>query len=361
VASGLRLRILKKRVAFLRKWNAHNRLFKVLEQARSHTGDWVAGQPFVLLDDLLDQPATDPFVLQKFCKFLPEGQRPLFMTVLNALQSGSVEPLADLINDDSTHPETRFEAKGWLLFLSHRDKSEHTAPVRKTAPPELQVFQFWDSRSPPPEIQRATGQWKSLPGVSHHLFDQDSAYDFIARHYGPAEAEVFAGCWHPALSSDLFRLCYLYKMGGIYADADSLPAKGTVDFLNRQQGGIFASSATNVPKCVAQNFFLGAGSGSRLIGGFLERVLKNIAAHRNGPIFWISGPAAFTQYLFDAHQSGQTDGLVLFSHNRLRRQVFRQIEADYKLTDRNWRVFEHQRQISDLDGLQIYSQNTAKD
>lgn len=48
------------------------------------------------------------------------------------------------------------------------------------------------------------------------------ARSFISDHYSPEHVEAFDHCYHPAMRCDYFRLCYLYKHGGFYVDADEV-------------------------------------------------------------------------------------------------------------------------------------------
>lgn len=57
--------------------------------------------------------------------------------------------------------------------------------------------------------------------------------NFIASNYRYYYLEAFNKCNHPAMRADYFRLCYLYKKGGFYVDADDIYTGDSIDFLFR--------------------------------------------------------------------------------------------------------------------------------
>jgi len=66
--------------------------------------------------------------------------------------------------------------------------------------------------------------WRGLerPGFELLLFDDEGARDFITRSLGSRYARAYDRCYHPAMQSDYFRLCYVLMEGGCYLDADDV-------------------------------------------------------------------------------------------------------------------------------------------
>ncbi|WP_260429039.1 glycosyltransferase [Burkholderia sp. Bp9015] len=90
---------------------------------------------------------------------------------------------------------------------------------------EYKIIQYWDSKDIPSDVREFMGQWEAQYGNRYIKFDGDSAEEFIRENYPEEFALAYAQCWHPAMKSDFFRLCYIYKNGGCYVDADELPLK----------------------------------------------------------------------------------------------------------------------------------------
>jgi hypothetical protein len=66
--------------------------------------------------------------------------------------------------------------------------------------------------------------WKPLRSAGFALarFDDSSARRFIAENLEPRHLKALAACYHPAMRSDYFRLCYIGLYGGCYVDADDV-------------------------------------------------------------------------------------------------------------------------------------------
>ena len=68
-------------------------------------------------------------------------------------------------------------------------------------------------------------------GFDHLLFDAEEAREFIERQLGPRHEEAYSKCYHPAMQSDYFRLCYIYVEGGCYVDADDVYRGRSIEHL----------------------------------------------------------------------------------------------------------------------------------
>lgn len=85
------------------------------------------------------------------------------------------------------------------------------------------IVQYWHKpNSIPIDVQKCLDSWKKLEtkGFKIKLFNDDSARRFIQENLGIDYLNAFSQCKHPAMRCDYFRLCYIYKNGGIYVDAD---------------------------------------------------------------------------------------------------------------------------------------------
>jgi hypothetical protein len=95
--------------------------------------------------------------------------------------------------------------------------SESAGTIPKT------IVQFWDAPdSLPSDVQECLESWSLLDatGFDRVLFDDHRARLFIAETFTAHHIEAFDRCYHPAMKSDYFRLCYIFSRGGCYIDAD---------------------------------------------------------------------------------------------------------------------------------------------
>lgn len=87
------------------------------------------------------------------------------------------------------------------------------------------IVQFWDDlNSLPQDVKECMESWRILEeqGFELLVYDYTKARDFIAGRLGLRYKDAYAKCYHPAMQSDYFRLCYIYAEGGCYVDADDV-------------------------------------------------------------------------------------------------------------------------------------------
>lgn len=314
----------------------------------SEKGFDVAGVPFRLLDEaLFDENDACIGGLHNVAHHTLGGQPQLLRAALADLQNQRDGQLQDLIRDGDAHPMTRFEAMGWATAAAHR-----AIPGAGPAPiPDM--FQFWDSKTPPSDVAQACADWDSV-SPKHHCYSEDEARAYIKTHFGATASADFAALWHPAVKSDLFRLYRLEQDGGLYVDADSRPQGQSGQFFKVGGGRVWMSSMTNLPNCVVINGFIAAPPQNALIGALLEHVNANLADPQDRGIFWLSGPGAYTSFLY---QNLGTFDVGLLPNAALKARYFRQFDAPYKHTPQNWRVYEHQRGLDNEAGLAVALQH----
>ncbi|MEM9968741.1 MAG: glycosyltransferase [Pseudomonadota bacterium] len=303
----------------------------------------VAGVPFHALDHVLSSSTeVDLAEMAPLAHHTLEGQPRLFWAILRDLKAGAQDNLDEIALDDHAHPMTRFEAMGWAVFCANRA----VFPAEGTQVTD--VFQYWDQPEPPSQIKAARQKWVSA-AHAHSWYDDAAAQEYIYAAFGPAAAREFDAFWHPALKSDVFRLYRLIKDGGIYCDADSLPEAEAAQFQSVGGSFLWASSLTHVPNCVVFNGWLAAPPQNVIIARLLSHVLQNIRDLEGAGIFWLSGPGAYTTFMYRHRHSVD---LKLLPQGTLKAKVFRQFSAPYKETERNWRVYEHNRGLNNEAGVQ---------
>ena len=87
------------------------------------------------------------------------------------------------------------------------------------------IVQFWDNLDRlPVDVSECIETWRKTEeqGVERLLFDKHQARDFIHRNLGLRYKRAYDKCYHPAMQSDYFRLCYILVEGGCYIDVDDV-------------------------------------------------------------------------------------------------------------------------------------------
>ncbi len=118
--------------------------------------------------------------------------------------------------------------------LVQRSSVHDSVPAAYSTKPPKTIVQFWDDLDQlPGDVRECIESWEKLGEQSFEvlLFDNDSARDFIARRLGPRYESAYVKCYHPAMRSDYFRLCYILMEGGCYLDADDVYHGSAIDHL----------------------------------------------------------------------------------------------------------------------------------
>jgi hypothetical protein len=98
-------------------------------------------------------------------------------------------------------------------------------PAALSTGPRRTIVQFWDDLARlPDDVHECIESWRTLQarGFEVRLFDTDGATQFIASRLSPRHQRAFERCYHPAMQSDYFRLCYVLLEGGCYLDTDDV-------------------------------------------------------------------------------------------------------------------------------------------
>lgn len=82
--------------------------------------------------------------------------------------------------------------------------------------PKIIMQTFWDKTLIPQKVY--DGIKKHCPGYKHIVYDDNDCINFLQQNYGEEIVNKFKSLYQGAHKADLFRYCWLYKMGGIYLD-----------------------------------------------------------------------------------------------------------------------------------------------
>jgi mannosyltransferase OCH1-like enzyme len=226
-------------------------------------------------------------------------------------------------------------AAATMLLLDLQRAGLLKAGERDAASPVPQrIAQFWDRPDPPADIRRLMASWNGEAGFDYHLFDERTAETFLRRNAGRDAARAFRRAGHAAQRADLFRLAWLAKEGGIYADADD---RRIAPFDDLVPGGAeFVAYQENYGS-IANNF-LAAVPGHPVVTRALD--LATTALNRGDRDFvWLStGPGLMTRAM--AQVLAETDdpigGVLVRELHEMRPLAEIHCPADYKSTRAHW-------------------------
>lgn len=126
----------------------------------------------------------------------------------------------DNITEKDHQARSRFIRK---LVQNHANSD--TSSITRVKKIPMTIVQFWDNLDKLPEdVGECIETWRKLETQGFHrlLFDNQKAKNFIRHKLGSKYLRAYEKCYHPAMKSDYFRLCYIFVEGGCYIDADDI-------------------------------------------------------------------------------------------------------------------------------------------
>lgn len=221
-----------------------------------------------------------------------------------------------------------FRVQGWID--RPLPNPQHRIPRR--------VVQFWDDADMPRDLVQTTHAWRALVrSKRYRLFNDRSAEIFLRQWHSPEVLQAFRAANHPAMRSDLFRLAFLARFGGLYADCDDLPI-GDCSMLFEAGFGlilvqeVFGSIGNNIIASVPEHPFI------------IEslRVVVNQILERQGESLWfLSGPGVLTKVFCWMYRDQLQDqrwpkGVKLLAPHQLSHVVATHLPRSYKSDERHW-------------------------
>jgi mannosyltransferase OCH1-like enzyme len=204
------------------------------------------------------------------------------------------------------------------------------------------IFAFWDQIIPPTEVLDAINSWKSM-GLEDSLYDDKSAKKLISDNFDKAVLQAYEKCYHPAMKSDLFRLCRLYIKGGLYVDADEKRVgcvSQVFSLMNKMKLKILFIVDEYPRKALINNKAFCAMPNYNLILNIINKIVNNIFSSKENKsnIPFITGPHAVTkivkeEILENVDLLDEIGFMSLVAFNR----VFKTVQMQYKTTDKYWK------------------------
>jgi acetyltransferase-like isoleucine patch superfamily enzyme len=174
------------------------------------------------------------------------------------------------------------------LFYAYYDSLD----LKKNLIPKV-IVQYWNGTSIPNEIANLMNTWKiHNPEFKHIIFDFKRAYKYIFDNYGEEEAKLFCKAKLPAMQSDIFRVAYCLKNGGVYIDAaskcvasinDLVIKTHTLTVLRKWHGGIWNGFILSNPNDVTLN-------------NIWQCIINNLRTEEHDNVWQATGPALFNKF-----------------------------------------------------------------
>lgn len=261
--------------------------------------------------------------------------------------------------EESHHARSRFVRR-----LVQRPRRSGIASSVLTKSPPKRIVQFWDDLDRlPGDVGECIETWRKIEkeGFERFLFDESRAREFIHQRLGSLHERAFDKCYHPAMQSDYFRLCYIFVEGGCYIDTDDVYDGSEINHLFSDgrlklqplcydtatnmmiPPSLFTKPGANAPNWIFyfNNNPLIAGCKHPVIERALAQATESLDSNLvNGlpEIQSTTGPGNLTKSIFDAvSESGEIEQslLVLCDWENIARSRW---NLSYRNGPRNWRL-----------------------
>ena len=268
------------------------------------------------------------------------------------------------MNVGKTTEENHRERSSFVRELVQRSSESAVASSVFARKLPKRIVQFWDDLDRlPGDVGECIESWSKTEehGIERLLFDKHQAREFIHRRLGPRHKQAYDKCYHPAMQSDYFRLCYILVEGGCYIDADDVFDGSHIQHLFSDgrlklhplcydmatnmmvPTSLFTTPGANAATWIFyfNNNPLIAGSGHPLINRALAQATLSLEKDvTNGlpEIQSTTGPGNLTNSIFDAvTESGEIEQslLVLRDWENIAKNRW---DLGYRNDRRNWRL-----------------------
>ncbi|MBA3753297.1 MAG: hypothetical protein H0X01_04000, partial [Nitrospira sp.] len=223
--------------------------------------------------------------------------------------------------------------------------------------PPQRIVQFWDDLNRlPGDVAECIATWEKAEkqGFERLLFDKHKAGEFIHQNLGQRYKDAYNKCYHPAMQSDYFRLCYILVEGGCYIDADDVFNEAPIQHLcgdgRLKLQPLCYDATTNMmvppplftkPGTNASGWIFYFNMNPLIAGSALTQATLNLEKDMTSGLPEIqstSGPGNLTQSLFDAATEGEAveqSILILHDWEQLATSKW---PLSYRNDERNWRL-----------------------
>jgi predicted Zn-dependent protease len=198
------------------------------------------------------------------------------------------------------------------------------------------IVQYWNTTTIPGEVAALMQSWQAAEGFDYTCLDRQQALSFLRKAFGAGHARAFQLANSPAEECDFLRLCWLYKHGGIYADADDKLTGDPGALLNEGPGLIVTRELWGA----LANNVLCAPPGHPILLWALRTAGRSLLARENDGTWFKTGPGLMTRavaaWLRDPGAQGTARDLTILPQMQLATHVQPHVRLSYKTSGQYW-------------------------
>ena len=145
-----------------------------------------------------------------------------------------------------------------------------------------------------PILVNAINSWKNHKEFNHFIYNNKDCDNFIKNNFERKVYEAYSRLPMGVMKADLWRYCVIYKIGGIYADVDTICINNPKLFINDSL--LTVAPENNVHLC---NWTFSAPKQSPILKSVIdlsvERILSVPQIRGEHIIHYLTGPGVFTE------------------------------------------------------------------
>ncbi len=168
------------------------------------------------------------------------------------------------------------------------------------------------------KMQIYADNWKKLnPEYEIKLYDNSMCEEFIFNNFGELHRDVFNFIKDGPIKADFWRLCILYKNGGVYSDIDNEPLVSISSFLKDNIDFLTCSSYWDAMQYTFNPNFIIANKGEEILKNCIDwYIYKYINKHTYSYWGW-SIMTAFKDTLHLGNNYKKEDGIYSLNEKKI--------------------------------------------
>lgn len=183
-------------------------------------------------------------------------------------------------------------------------------------------------------MEKYANNWKLLnPDYEIKLYDNEMCENFLLEHYGKLYKDIFNFVKDGPIKADFWRLCILYKYGGVYSDIDNEPLVPINSFLENNVDFLTCSSYWDAMHYTFNPNFIIANKGEEIlkkcIDWYIDKYKNNDAYDYWG---W-SIMTAFKDTLHLGNEYNKQDGIYYLNDKKI--QILKECVGKNHYDDHN--------------------------
>jgi tetratricopeptide (TPR) repeat protein len=217
--------------------------------------------------------------------------------------AAELQRLLALVRKRPDHVPTAFGLLSALrrAGLLDRDSAELGQAEAASAIPK-KIGQFWDEPELSEELLDLAASWRANNEDHHYyLFNADTARNYLRQHYPRAVTVAYRRCGDPETQADLFRLAFLLREGGVWADMDDRCLKPLSAFIPAGAQACFWQEA---PGSIGNNF-IAVVPGHTILRRALVTAVNAINRGDRDTVWMLTGPGLLSRaFSLDLAEAG---------------------------------------------------------